>query len=490
VLTEDFASAAHRAADIAASHLSGIRAGPVWQPMADADRAWLRDQPLPDAGRPLDTLLADIAAHVLPYPMGNGHPRFFGWVNSPPAPAGVMVEPIAAAMNPSCAGGEHAAIEVERCVVRWLAGLIGYPHQPGSGLLTSGASLATVGSLAAARHRAAARDGWDVRADGLAGRRPFVLYVSAEGHSCLRKAAELLGLGRRGVRVIPADAGFRMDLAALRAALARDRADGLRPFCVAATAGTVNSGAIDPLDQLADLAAEHDLWLHVDGAYGALGVLDPQIAPAYAGLERADSLVLDPHKWLGVPVDCGCLLVRDPDALRDAFSLVPPYLRDDHASGPGWFSEHGPEQTRPFRALRAWATLAHLGRSGVTDLVVRAVALARTLAGLIDAADDLERLAPAVTSIVAFRYRPPGLADGELDDINRPIPAAVQRRGQAFLTGTRLAGREALRACLIHPDTTVSDLEVLLEEVRAAARSRLASPPGPGSGCPAGPGPA
>src|SRR5271170_3155168 len=278
--------------------------------------------------------------------MGNGHPRFFGWVNSPPEPAGVLVEPIAAAMNPSCAGGDHAAVAVERCVVRWLAGLVGYPALPGGGLLTSGASLATISGLAAARYQAAADDGWDVRADGLAARPPFVVYVSAEGHSCVRKAAELLGIGARGVRVVGVDEEFRMDPAALRAAVARDRADGLRPFAVAATAGTVNTGAIDPLDQLADIAAEQGLWLHVDGAYGALGVLDPSAAPRYAGLARADSLALDPHKWLGVPVDCGCLLVREPPALRQAFSLVPPYLHDDQADGPGWFSEYGPEQTR------------------------------------------------------------------------------------------------------------------------------------------------
>ncbi len=467
-MTEDLRRAALHAAGLAADHLGGIRAGPVWQPTAEATVAWLRDQPLPARGRPVAELLADIEAHVLPYPMGNGHPRFFGWVNSPPEPAGVLVEPIAAAMNPSCAGGDHAAVAVERCVVRWLAGLVGYPCLPGSGLLTSGTSLATISGLAAARYRAAADDGWDVRADGLAARRPFTVYVSAEGHSCVRKAAELLGIGARGVRVVGTDEEFRMDPAALRAAVARDRADGLRPFAVAATAGTVNTGAIDPLDQLADIAAEQGLWLHVDGAYGALGVLDDSIAPRYAGMARADSLALDPHKWLGVPVDCGCLLVREPLALRQAFSLVPPYLHDDQADGPGWFSEYGPEQTRPFRALRAWATLSHLGRSGIAGRVARAVALARTLAGMIDRAGDLELLAPAVTSIVAFRYRPPGLAGGRLDAVNQRIPVAVQRRGRAFLTGTRLAGRHALRACLIHPDTTSGDLAILLDEVRTA----------------------
>ena len=477
-MTSDLRRAARLAADLAVDHLGGVGAGPVWQPVAEASAAWLREQPLPVRGRPLDALLADIEEHVLPYPMGNGHPRFFGWVNSPPQPAGVMVEPIAAAMNPSCAGGDHAAVAVERCVVRWLAGLVGYP---GGGLLTSGTSLATIAGLAAARYRAAADDGWDVRADGLAGGPAFALYVSAEGHSCLHKAAELLGIGARGVRVVPVDAEFRMDLAALRAALACDRADGLRPFCIAATAGTVNSGAIDPLDKLADLAAEQGLWLHVNGAYGALAVLDPAIAPACSGMARADSLALDPHKWLGVPVDCGCLLAREPSALREAFSLVPPYLRDDSAGGAGWLSEYGPEQTRPFRALRAWAVMAHLGSSGIAALVTGTVALARTLAEMIDGAGDLDRLAPPSTSIIAFRYRPPGQTDRQLDAINQSIPRAVQERGRAFLTGTQLAGRPALRACLINPHTTEDDLAVLLDEIRvvgsdATLRRRAAGP--------------
>jgi aromatic-L-amino-acid/L-tryptophan decarboxylase len=469
-VTEDLRGSGRHAADLACDHLTGARAGPVWRPMDDAARSWLIDQPLPGDGRPVHALLADIEAHVLPYPMGNGHPRFFGWVNSPPSPAGVLVEPLAAAMNPSCAGGDHAAVALERCVVRWLAELVGYPHSPGGGLLTSGASMATVTALAAARYRAARQDGWDVRADGLAQRGPMVLYVSAEGHSCLRKAAELLGIGSRWVRVIPVDGEFRIDPRELRAAVVRDRAAGLRPFCVAASAGTVNTGAIDPLDEVAAIAAEHDLWLHVDGAYGALGVLDPAIAPNYAGLDRADSLALDPHKWLGVPVDCGCLLVRDPPALRDASSLVPPYLRADDRDGLGWFAEYGPEQTRPFRALRAWATIAYRGRAGIAALVQHTTALARTLAALVDQADDLERLAPVATSVVAFRYRGDGWSGERLDAVNRSIPAIVQHRGRAFLTGTQVAGHEALRACFLHPDTTDADLAILLAEVRAAAR--------------------
>ncbi|MEV4357751.1 pyridoxal-dependent decarboxylase [Nonomuraea sp. NPDC049625] len=461
------------AAAIAAEHLAGLGERPVWRPVPEAERAWLSGQELPERGRPLGELLEDARTHVLPYPMGNGHPRFFGWVNSPPNPAGVLVEPLAAAFNPSCAGGDHAGPHLERAVVRWLAELVGFPHPPGGGLLTSGASMATVICLATARQRAALADGWDAREEGLSGRPPMVMYVTEEGHSCLHKAAQLLGLGSRQVRVVPVDGAYRMDVGALRTMVEEDLRAGLRPFCAAGSAGTVNSGAVDPLDEIADVAAEHGLWFHVDGAYGALGVLADGAAPHYAGLERADSLALDPHKWLGVPVGCGCALLRDPGAARAAFSLVPSYLIDDNAGDLGWFSEYGPEQTRPFRALKTWATLSHLGRSGVERLVNHTTGLARTLAAMVEEAADFELLAPVTTSITAFRYRPgPDRSDADdLDALNRAIPGAVQARGNAFITGTRLGGRDALRACFLHPDTTERDLTVLLEEIRLAAKT-------------------
>lgn len=311
---DELRGAARAAADLATGHLAGVPDGPVWQPVSEEDRAWLTGQALPTKGRTLSGLLHDVRERVLPHPMGNGHPRFFGWVNSPPSPAGVLVAPLAAAMNPSCAGGDHAGVLLERTAVRWLAELAGYPHPPGGGLLTGGASLATVIALAAARQRAIGEQGGDVREEGLYGRPPLVVYVSQEGHSCLRKAAELLGLGSRYVRTVPVGRDFRMDTEALRRAIAKDRVAGLRPFFVAASAGTVNTGAVDPLDEIAGIAREHGLWFHIDGAYGALGVLDEGAGPRYAGLARADSLALDPHKWLGVPVDCGCVLFRDPAA--------------------------------------------------------------------------------------------------------------------------------------------------------------------------------
>lgn len=467
---DELRRAGRAAADLAADHLAGITDNPVWQPVGGADRDWLTRQDLPAAGRPLDDLVQDVRTRILPYPMGNGHPRFFGWVNSPPSPAGIAVSSLAAALNPSCAGGDHAGALLEHSVLRWLAELVGYPHRPGGGLLTSGASMATIIAIASARQRAARQDGWDVREEGLSGRPPMVMYVSAEAHGCLRKAAELLGLGSRHLRVVRVTDTFRLDVNALRAVVAEDLATGLRPFCVAASAGTVNTGAIDPLDEIADVAAEHGLWFHVDGAYGALAILAGQAAPAFAGWERADSVVLDPHKWLGVPVDCGCVLLRDPTFARDAFSLVPAYLRDDGAGDLGWFAEYGPEQTRQFRALRAWATMAHLGHEGIVRLVDHTMRLAYRLAALIEDSDDFELLAPVTTSITAFRYRPrPELAPDPLDALNRAIPSAVQRRGRAFLTGTRLAGAEAMRACFLNPATTEQDLAILLAEVRAAA---------------------
>ncbi|MGN9786069.1 pyridoxal phosphate-dependent decarboxylase family protein [Nonomuraea sp. ZG12] len=476
---DELRQAAGQAADLMADHLAGIREEPVWQPVPAEDRLWLTGQALPETGRGMAELLQDVRDRVLRHPMGNGHPRFFGWVNSPPNPAGVLVEPLAAALNPSCAGGEHAGPLLERTVVRWLADLVGFPHRPGGGLLTSGASMATIICLATARQQAALRDGWDAREDGLAGRAPMTLYVSAEGHSCLRKAAELLGLGARQVRTVPVDASYRMDVSALRTMIAADVAAGMRPFCVAASAGTVNTGAVDPLGEIADVAGEHGLWFHVDGAYGALGVLADGAAPAFAGMDRADSLALDPHKWLGVPVGCGCALLRDPAQARAAFSLVPSYLIDDNADELGWFAEYGPEQTRPFRALKTWATMSHLGREGIVELVDRTSRLARILGAMVEDAADFELLAPVTTSITAFRHRPtaaertdghrPGAVAG-LDALNRALPSAVQRRGNVFLTGTRLGGDDALRACVLSPDTTEDDLALLLHEIRTAAK--------------------
>ncbi len=471
---DEFRRAGHALIDAVAEHLNGLPGRPVWQPLPDDLRAALLELPLPDRPTGLEVLSRAMARDVLPHAMGNGHPAFFGWVNSPPALAGVLASMTAAAMNPSVVSGDHADVHLERTVVRWLAELVGYPHAPGAGLLTSGASAATIVCLAGARGRACAAAGHDVRGRGLAQGPRLLAYVPSEAHSCVPRALELLGLGRDCIRPV-ALSGGRLDADALRGAIAADRAAGATPALLVGSAGTVNTGAIDPLAALAEVAASERLWFHVDGAYGAFGVLDPALAARYRGMERADSLTLDPHKWLGVPVDAGCALVRRSDDLRDAFSVVPPYLRQDAGADVGTFAEYGLEQTRPFRALKTWATIAVRGRAGIVDQVVRANALARELAALVDREPALELAATPETSIVAFRARPPGLDPERIEAVNRALPEAIQARGRAFVTGTIYDGHETLRACILHPGSTGADLTTLVGEVVVAAAELAAS---------------
>ena len=468
-----FRRAGHALVDGVADQLAALPSGPVWQPLPDALREQLLELPLPEGGGTVDDLVATVLRDVLPHAMGNGHPAFFGWVNPPPSLAGVVASLAAAAMNPSVVAGDHADVHLERAVVRWLAELVGFPHAPGAGLLTSGASAATIVCLAGARGRALAAVGHDVRRAGLAGAPQLVAYVPAEAHSCVRRALELLGLGSGALRDVPLEAG-RLDAVALRASIAEDRASGALPALLVGSAGTVNAGVIDPLEELADVATAEGLWYHVDGAYGAFGVLDPAISARFRGMVRADSLVLDPHKWLGVPIDAGCALVQRGDDLRDAFSLILPYLRQNAGEPVGTFAEYGFEQTRPFRALKTWATIAVRGRAGIAAQVARGRARARELALLIEGEAELELAAEPETSIVAFRARPKGCPSARLDDVNRALPEAVQARGRAFVTGTVFGGRETLRACILHPDTGSEHLATLVAEVVETARTLAA----------------
>ena len=469
---EHFRRLAYDAVDLVADYLAALGRGPVFRPMSVEQRSTLIQEALAPSGVRPEALIERFRTAVLPHAMGNGHPRFFGWVNSPPAPIGIVADFLAAALNPSCAGGDHAAIYVERAAVRWLMELIGFPTEDSMGLLVSGGSAATLVALAAARQRAAREDGWNVRTEGLQHARPTLcLYATADSHSCIQKAAEILGLGAESIRRVASDERHRMDVESLRAAVAADRAAGRRPFCVAASAGTVGTGAIDPLDAIADLCAAERLWLHVDGAYGAVGAALPSLSARYAGLERADSIALDPHKWLSVPVECGAVLVRDGRLLRESFTLVPDYLRTEADRGFGglpWYSEYGIQQTRGFRALKLWMVLQHLGRDGVRDLIGRHLALARHLAALVDAAPDLERLADVELSIVCFRYAPVRLRGDEraLDALNKRVMEDVQASGAAFLTQTTLGGRFALRACVLHYATAEPDVAALVDAVR------------------------
>jgi len=463
-----FRKLGYRAVDILAKQLESLRDATVRQPVPDDLRQQLMEQPLPAAPVGPAGLLERFAKEVLAYPMGNASPRFFGWVNSPPAPLGVLAEMLGAGLNASLAGGDHAATYVEHGVLKWLKTLLGYPATAG-GLLASGGSVANLVGLAVMR---SAKAQGDIRAQGGLGETvPMVVYTSTQGHSCLEKAVELLGIGHDYLRKIPVDAEYRMDLDALRARILDDRAVGLRPVCIAASAGTVNTGAIDPLDAIADLCRQEGLWFHVDGAYGALGILAEQTRGFFKGMERADSLAVDPHKWMYAPVECGCVLVRDALAMRNTFSLVPPYLRDPAALP--WFAEFGPQQTRSFRALKLWMTLQQIGAQGYRDLISRDIALARALQARLRHRGDFELVAAGPLSITCFRCAPRGA--GDLDQLNRRVLELVQHEGRVFLTSTELNGRFVLRACIVNFRTRESDLDFLLDVLAEASQRVLRS---------------
>jgi aromatic-L-amino-acid decarboxylase len=468
---EEFRRLGYKSIDMIASYLGTVHEWPVFRPMTPSERGLLTGQQLTSTGIAPETLIDTFADNMLPFAMGNGNRRFFGWVNSPPAPIGILAELLAAGQDPACDVGDLAALHLETSVVRWLAELVGFPTDT-MGILVSGGSVATLTCLTVARQWVAEADGWDVRVDGLSGARaPLTVYMSTEAHSSVRKSIELLGLGSSAIRLVPVDEQRKLDPAALRDMVKVDRSNGARPFLVVGSAGTVNTGAVDPFDAIADVCDEHGLWLHVDGAYGAVGRVHPEFGRVYQGLERANSLSLDPHKWLSVPIECGCALVRDRELMRRTFSLVPPYLRTEEGlgvGGPPSYAEYGIQQTRGFRALKLWMTLQYMGRDGVRDLIVHSVELARYLASVVERADDLELMAGVELSIVCFRYVPggPRPSDEALDALNREIEHLLQSDGRTFLTSTVLDGRFVLRACVLHYGSTERDVDALINVVR------------------------
>ena len=432
-----------------------------------ADAA-LFEQPLPEEGRPFEDVLAFVREHVLPFPMGNSHPRFYGFINATADPVGVFADFLAATMNPNCWGGDHAAIHVETRVIAWLAEMIGYPTSA-EGVLVSGGSMANFTALAAARRGTTPGN---VREDGLAGpdRPRLTVYASDQTHACVDKAVDLLGIGTRQLRKIETDDRFRIRIPELRAAIADDRAAGFQPAIVVGNAGTVNTGAIDPLDEIADICRAEGLWFHADGAYGALASMVPELKPLFAGMEKADSVAVDPHKWLYVPYEAGATLVRDPGRLSATFRKFPEYLASDPESpfpGPAWFAERGVELSRGFKALKVWMGIQTHGRRAYIERIASDIALARFLAAEVDRRPDFERLAEPVLSIANFRYRPTSraLSDEHLDALNRRIINRLVADGAFFLAPTVLKGRTALRVSITNFRTTQSDLIALLDEV-------------------------
>lgn len=431
------------------------------------------DRELPAEGVPLEKLIDDCQT-IFDLSRHNGHPRFFGYVASPSTPIGAYADLIAGALNANitCWRSGPAGTELEHLVVRWLGVLIDYDANA-KGLLTSGGSMANmIAMLVASRRKLgkeAARKGlWNFGA-------PLVVYASEEAHMSIAKAADIIGLGRDQVHVVECDDQQRMRPDSLRVQIESDLREGLRPCCVVASAGTVNTGVVDPLEAIATIAHEFDLWFHVDGAYGAPGVLDKQKKHLFRGLERADSVSLDPHKWLYVPVDAGCLLFRDPKPVKTTFSTEDAdYIKvhghsDDEAFA---YWDYGVELSRRFRALKVWLTLSYYGVRRIAQAVSDDIALAAYMGELVFGAEDFELLAPVELSICCFRYIPAGwkTSDPRLDRLNERIMSRVQTSGRAYLSNATINGRFALRACITNFRTTKSDIELMLDAIREAAR--------------------
>jgi aromatic-L-amino-acid/L-tryptophan decarboxylase len=463
----------HAALDDAIDYLENVRERPVWQEVPHDVRERLR-APMPLEPTPLEDVYAEFARDVLPYPTGNIHPRFFGWVHGSGTPTGALAEMLAATMNSNVGGRDHGAVYVERQVIGWFRELFGFPEES-SGVLTVGTSSANLIAVLVARTRAL---GITVREDGLFGAERLVGYASNASHGCVRRAFEIAGLGSASLRVLPSDALHRLDPSDVLRAVAEDRARGFHPFLLIGNAGTVDVGAIDPLDALADVAAREKLWFHVDGAFGATAMLTPSIAPRLRGIERADSIAFDFHKWLHAQYDAGCVLVRDGELHRETFASTPSYLTRMPralASGTPWFTDFTIDLSRGFRALKVWFLMKEQGARAVGAAIEENVRLARMLGDAIDADDRFELLAPVQLNIVCFRCRVPGMDDGELDRFNDELVIRLQESGSAVTSSTNVGSRRAIRVNITNHRTREEDLAILLDSLKRLAAEMTTS---------------
>ena len=446
--------------------LETLRDRPTWTSVPAEAKARLAE-PVPFAGAPLATVYEAFKRDVLPYPTGNVHPRFWGWVMGTGTPTGVLAEMLAAAMNPHLAGYDQSAALVERQVLSWLVELMGFPADA-SGVLVSGGTEANINGLMAAR---VAKAGWDVRAEGLRAGPPLTVYGSVETHSWILTACETMGMGRDAFRAIPTGPDYRIDVAACRARIVADLAAGMRPFAIVGNAGTVSTGATDDLDALRDLADDFGLWLHIDGAFGALAAWTDSRA-IVSGQSRADSLAFDLHKWGYMPYEVGVALTRGADAQTAAYQPVgkgvPAYLKSAAggiAVDTTYFADRGQQLSRGFRALKVWMSMKEQGVDRIAAAMQRNIDQAARLAGLVADHPDLELLAPVPLNIVCLRYAPANLPEPALNPLNQAILVALQERGVAVPSQTLLQGRFAIRVCITNHRSVDADFDLLVDKV-------------------------
>jgi glutamate/tyrosine decarboxylase-like PLP-dependent enzyme len=479
---ETFRRLGHRLVDQVAALVEAVPRGPVTRDQSPSSvrQALGLDGPLPDQGTAPGPLLEETARRLFAHSLFNGHPRFFGYITASPAPIGMLGDFLAAALNPNVGAWtlSPAATEIEAQTVRWIAELIGFPSTCG-GLLASGGNMANLIGFMAAR---AANAGWDIRTAGMrtdAGR-PLRVYGSTETHTWLQKAADLSGLGTEAIRWIPTDRQLRMDGDALRRQIEADVAAGEVPCLVVGTAGSVSTGAVDPLYAIADVCREHGVWFHVDGAYGGFAAAVPDAPEDLRAIGHADSVAVDPHKWLYAPLEAGCVLVRDPDTLRAAFAYHPPYYHfDEHATN---YLDYGPQNSRGFRALKVWLALRQAGAAGYRTMIGDDIRLSREMAHAVARHPELQLTSQSL-SITTFRYVPADLRGGvgterveqELDRLNRALLDRLQREGETFVSNAVVDGRYVLRACIVNFHTDSEDVRLLPEIVARRGRALRAS---------------
>ncbi len=463
-----FRAQAHQMLDDMLGYIEKIRERPVWRPIPEEARARFRS-PAPQKGEELAQVHAEFMRDVLPFAMGNVHPGFMGWVNGGGTPVGMVAEMLAAGLNANLGGRDHIPVEVERQVSEWMREIFGFPHGA-SGLFVTGTSMANLMAVVIARDSSL---GFDVRRSGVAAdTRRLTAYTSTAVHSCVTKAMDIAGLGSDALRLIPTDSRYRIDLRALSEAIERDRTAGFTPFFVVGSAGTVETGAIDDLAGMAEFCQREKLWFHVDGAFGALARLAPDLASRLDGIERADSLAFDFHKWGQAPYDAGFILVRNAEAHKQAFVMQTAYLARAErglAAGSPWPCDFGPDLSRGFRALKVWFTLKVLGTERLGAAISRSCALARYLEERITATPELELMAPVELNIVCFRYRAE-----DSDKVNAEIAIWLQESGVVAPSTTRIGGRTAIRAAIVNHRTGRAEMDALVEGTLALGRALTA----------------